>query len=173
MTVIRPAVLPRDVERIAAIDTAVHSTSVLAANAGPEGIVLRSVPQTVTKVFPLEDLEDPDRPWDVAWVATDGSQIIGFAAVGFQAWNQRLVLWHFYVDAGRRGQGLGRRLMEAVLNHARSLGARHVWLETSNQNQPGVAAYQALGFSLTGLDLTLYDATPSEGEFALFFSRAV
>ena len=173
MTAIRRAVLPRDVAAIAAIDTAVQSTNVLAASAGPEGIVLRSVPQTVTKVFPLEDLDDPDRRWDVAWVATDGAQIIGFAAVGFQAWNQRLVLWHFYVDAGRRGQGLGRRLMEPVLDQARSLGARHVWLETSNHNPPGVAVYQALGFSLTGLDLTLYDATPSEGEFALFFSRAV
>lgn len=173
MTVIRTAILPQDAAGIAAIDTAVQSTNVLAASAGPQGIVLRSVPQTVIKRFPLDDLDDPERPWDTAWVAADGGQIIGFAAVGFQAWNRRLVLWHFYVDAGRRGQGLGRRLMDAVLDHARAAGARHVWLETSNHNPPGVAAYQALGFALTGLDLTLYDATPSEGEFALFFSRPV
>lgn len=173
MTAIRSAVLPQDASGIAAIDTAVQSTNVLAASAGPQGIVLRSVPQTVTKRFPLGDLDDPERLWDTAWVAADGAQIIGFAAVGFQNWNRRLVLWHFYVDAGRRGQGLGRRLMDAVLDHARTVSARHVWLETSNQNPPGVAAYQALGFSLTGLDLTLYDGTPSEGEFALFLSRAV
>lgn len=173
MTEIRRAVLPQDAAAITAIDTAVQSTNVLAASAGPQGIVLRSVPQTVTKRFPLDDLDDPERPWDTAWAAVDGGRVIGFAAAGFQAWNRRLVLWHFYVDAGRRGQGVGRRLMDAVLDHAQTVGARHVWLETSNQNPPGVAAYQALGFSLTGLDLTLYDATPSEGEFALFFSRPV
>jgi hypothetical protein len=30
-----------------------------------------------------------------------------------------------------------------------------------------------LGFRLCGLDVTLYDGTPAEGEFALFFSRPV
>lgn len=173
MTLIRRAVLPQDAAGIAAIDTAVQSANVLVASARPQWIVLRSIPQTVSKRFALEDLDDPERPWDTAWVAAAGAQVVGFAAVEFQRWNRRLALWHFYVDAGRRGQGLGRRLMDPVLVHARTVGARHVWLETSNQNPPGVAAYQALGFSLTGLDLTLYDGTPSEGEFALFLSRAV
>ena len=35
----------------------------------------------------------------------------------------------------------------------------------------GIAAYRALGFSLTGADLTLYEGTPAQGETALFFSR--
>lgn len=170
---IRLAVLPDDAAGIAALDTSVQTTNVLAASTGPQGVVLRAIPQTVTKHFAIDDLSAPDRPWTTGWVAVDGAQIVGFAAVGFQAWNRRLVLWHFYVDAGRRGQGLGRRLMTAVLEEARGVGARHVWLETSNQNPPGVAAYQALGFTLSGLDLTLYDGTPSEGEFALFFSRPV
>lgn len=170
---IRRAVLPADAAGIAAIDTSVRTTNVLAASAGPQGVVLRSVPHTVTKRFPIDDLADSTRPWAQGWVAVDGAQIVGFAATSLQAWNRRLVLWHFYVDLGRRGQGLGRRLMDAVLDEAKTLGARHVWLETSNQNPPGVAAYLALGFSLSGMDLTLYDGTPSEGEFALFFSRPV
>lgn len=173
MIEVRPTVLPDDAAGIAALDTLVQTTNVLAASAGPQGIILRSVPQTVTKRFPLDDLDDPERPWTTAWVVVDDAQIVGFAAVGFQAWNRRLVLWHFYVDASRRGQGLGRGLMDAVLADATAWDARHVWLETSNQNPPGVAAYQALGFTLSGLDLTLYDGTPSEGEFALFFSRSV
>jgi ribosomal protein S18 acetylase RimI-like enzyme len=170
---VRLAVLPDDAAGIAAIDTSVQTTNVLAASVGLHGVVLRATPQTVTKRFAIDDLRAPDRPWTTGWVVVDNAQIIGFAAVGFQAWNRRLVLWHFYVDAGRRGQGLGRRLMAAVLEEARVAGARHVWLETSNQNLPGVAAYQALGFTLSGLDLTLYDGTPSEGEFALFFSRPI
>lgn len=173
MTEIRLAALPDDVAGIAALDTSVQTTNVLAASVGPQGVVLRATPQTVTKRFAIDDLSATVRPWTTGWVAVDDAQIVGFAAVGFQAWNRRLVLWHFYVDAGRRGQGLGRRLMAAVLEEAGRVGARHVWLETSSQNPPGVAAYQALGFTLSGLDLTLYDGTPSEGEFALFFSRPV
>ena len=173
MTLIRPAVLPADAAGIAAIDTSVQTTNVLAASAGSQGIVLRATPRTVTKRFSLDDLEDAERPWTNSWVAVDDAQIVGFAASGFQAWNRRLVLWHFYVDAARRGQGLGRGLMDVVLDEARAREARHVWLETSNHNPPGVLAYQALGFTLSGLDLTLYDGTPSEGEFALFLSRSV
>ena len=170
---IRRANLPQDSAGIAAIDTSVTTASVLAATVGAAGVVLHAVEKVLTKRFPLDDLDDPERPWDTAWVAIENDRIRGFAATGFQAWNRRLVLWHFYVDAPVRGQGLGRRLMAAVLDEARARSARHVWLETSNQNPPGAAAYEALGFKLTGLDLTLYDGTPSDGEFALFFSREV
>lgn len=170
---IRPAMLPDDAAGIAGIDTSVQTTNILAASAGPQGISLRATPQMMTKRFPIDDLDVARRPWTTAWVAVDEGRVAGFAAVGFQSWNRRLVLWHFYVDSGRRGQGLGRRLMESVLTEAKAVGARHVWLETSNQNPSGVAAYEAMGFRLSGLDLTLYDATPAEGEFALFFSRAV
>ncbi len=77
MTAIRRAILPQDAAGIAAIDTAVQTTNVLAASAGPQGIILRSVPQTVSKRFALDDLDDPGRPWDTAWVAVDGARSRG------------------------------------------------------------------------------------------------
>ena len=64
-------------------------------------------------------------------------------------------------------------LVERVLGYGRDLDARHVWLETSNLNAPGVAIYAALGFRLTGIDRTLYDGTPATGETALFFSKPI
>ena len=72
-----------------------------------------------------------------------------------------------------RGLGVGRRLLETVAAHGGTLGARHLWLETSSLNVPGAAAYRALGFRLVGADLTLYDGTEAEGEVALFFARPV
>jgi ribosomal protein S18 acetylase RimI-like enzyme len=63
--------------------------------------------------------------------------------------------------------------VERVLSRGHDLGARNVWLETSNLNAPGVAIYEALGFRLSGIDLTLYDGTPAEGEIALFFSKPI
>ena len=81
--------------------------------------------------------------------------------------------WSGATTASPSPRSPSRRLLAAVEAHAASLGARHVWLETSSLNVPGVAAYRALGFRLTGIDLTLYDATPAEGEAALFFSKPV
>jgi ribosomal protein S18 acetylase RimI-like enzyme len=45
------------------------------------------------------------------------------------------------------------------------------WLETSNVNLPAVRAYERLGFRLCGLDTSLYEGTPAEGEVALFLCR--
>ena len=114
-----------------------------------------------------------ERPWSHGFVAEDGGVCVGFAAAVFEPWNKRLVLWHLYVQPSARGRGTARRLVERVADLGHDLGARHIWLETSNLNVPGVAAYRALGFSLTGIDATLYDSTPAEGEIALFFSRPI
>jgi ribosomal protein S18 acetylase RimI-like enzyme len=175
MLVVRDALLPQDAPGIAAIDTSFATGQVYDVSAlGDEiRLVLRRLDAPITKRFPLDDLEKPDRPYDRAWVAVDDGRCVGFAATSYAQWNHRLVLWHLYVDLPKRGRGIARRLLRDVAAHGVDCGARHLWLETSSLNAPGVAAYRALGFSLTGIDLTLYDGTPAEGEVALFFSRAL
>lgn len=175
MADIRLADFARDAEAIAALDTGFVTRAIYVAAVRDAAIVLsvRTLDGPLTKRFPLEDLNSPDRPYDIGWVAVEQDRIVGFAAAGFQGWNRRLVLWHLYVDAPMRGLGVARRLVEAAQAHGRVLDARHMWLETSSLNLPGVAAYEAMGFTLTGADLTLYDGTPAEGETALFFSRPI
>jgi ribosomal protein S18 acetylase RimI-like enzyme len=173
MIAIRHARLPDDAAAIEAIDTSFSTDIVFDVEADGGGFALRErrLAAPLTKRFPLDDVRSDERPWSHGFVAEDGGVCVGFAAAGFGAWNRRLVLWHLYVRADARGRGVGRRLVERVADLGRELGARHIWLETSNLNAPGVAAYRALGFTLTGVDTTLYDATPAEGEIALFFSR--
>lgn len=175
MLIVKGAMFPRDAARIAAIDTAFTTDQVydLAVSAERIQLTPRPLDAPLTKRFPLDDLESPQRPYDRVWVAEDDGCCVGFAAASFAPWNRRLVLWHLYVDRSHRGRGVARLLLGSVEAAAIALGARHIWLETSSVNAPGVAAYRALGFSLTGADLTLYDGTPAEGEIALFFSRAV
>lgn len=170
---IRPASLPADASAIEAIDTSFTTNTVYEVTAAPQQITLRAkkLAEPLTKRFPLEDLRSSTRAYTEAWVALSGATIVGFAAAALETWNRRLVLWHFYVDPSVRRQGAGRRLLEAVTSYGVTQGARHIWLETSSLNVPGAEAYRALGFSLTGADLTLYDGTPAEGEVALFYSR--
>jgi GNAT superfamily N-acetyltransferase len=175
MVTLRAASLPHDAAAIEAIDTGFTTNVIYDVVASGDGFDMRErrLGDPLTKRFPLDDVRSGDRPWSHAFVAEVDGRCVGFAAAGFEPWNLRLVLWHLYVDPPARGRGVGRRLVERAGDLARDLVARHIWLETSNLNHPGVAAYRALGFTLTGVDTTLYDGTPAEGEVALFFSRPV
>ena len=172
---IRPVDLAQDASAIEAIDTGFTTSESyhVTSDGSSFSLELMTLDRPISKRFPLDDLRGEARPWSDAWVAEDGGRIVGFVAVGFEPWNRRLVIWHLYVDTGRRGQGTGRTLLAAAKAHGRAKGARSLWLETSSLNAPGVAAYRSMGFALTGVDLTLYDGTPAAGETALFFSRAL
>ena len=107
--------------------------------------------------------------WDVGWVADDGG-VRGFATVEYEAWHARLVLWFLYVAPEWRRRGVGRALLERVEAHGREVGATHVWLETSNVNVPGVAAYERLGYALCGAD-TLYYGAYMPDETAIYLAK--
>jgi predicted N-acetyltransferase YhbS len=56
-------------------------------------------------------------------------------------------LAELYVVPGRRGQGLGRALMEAAIELARREGATHMDLGASEDDVAARALYERLGFS--------------------------
>lgn len=49
-----------------------------------------------------------------------------------------------------RRQGLGRRLLGAIIDHARGAGARALYLEVGTDNPPAQSLYEAQGFSVVG-----------------------
>jgi ribosomal protein S18 acetylase RimI-like enzyme len=58
-----------------------------------------------------------------------------------------------------RRQGIAERLMRAVLDEARILGVREVWLEVLVQNEPAIRLYEKLGFEdVRGLDVWILDS---------------
>jgi ribosomal protein S18 acetylase RimI-like enzyme len=163
-----------DTDAILAVGTDFETSTILSVERRPDGFALAEQPvePPVVKSFPVDDLGD-DRRWDSAWLAFEDATPVGFIATGLEQWNCRMVIWHFYVSRPHRGRGIGRRLVDAAVDAARSRGATRAWLETSNLNAPGVAAYRRLGFEIVGFDLSLYDNTEAAGEVALFLSRAL
>jgi ribosomal protein S18 acetylase RimI-like enzyme len=99
-------------------------------------------------------------------------EIRGFATAGYEAWHGRLVLWFLYIAPAWRRQGVGRGLLARVEAHGRSVGASHVWLETSNVNVPGVRAYERLGYALCGADARYYGAY-MPGETAIYLAKGL
>jgi ribosomal protein S18 acetylase RimI-like enzyme len=167
---IRPVDIVRDMSAIVRLDVSFTTQHMFALEATDTGICLKSVPlgKPIEKRFPVAFEEG-----HTGWVVTGNASVLGFIATAIEPWNKRLVVWHFYVDRQHRKRGLGRLLIEHAIDCGRHAGATNVWVETSNLNYPGVLAYRRLGFEVCGFDSTLYENTPSEGEFAVFLGRSV
>jgi diamine N-acetyltransferase len=56
----------------------------------------------------------------------------------------------FYVDRRYHGTGVAQRLMDAMLAHAASDGARTVWLQVAEYNARALAFYARRGFRSVG-----------------------
>jgi ribosomal protein S18 acetylase RimI-like enzyme len=88
------------------------------------------------------------RTWDYdlagSLVATDGEADVGLgmlAVRGADAW-----IGGVGVVTGRRGEGIGERLMRAVEEQARARRVRRLWLEVLTQNEPAIKLYEKLGY---------------------------
>jgi len=169
----------RDRKGVEAIDTGFDTDVVfdLLTSARRIELVERRLAEPLTKRYSIGEVFAPWARWDRGWVAEDAASaaprvIRGFATAEYEAWHARLVLWFLYIDPAWRRRGVGRTLLAEVEAHGRSVGATHVWLETSNVNVPGVAAYERLGYSLCGAD-RLYYGDYMPGETALYLAKSL
>lgn len=105
-----------------------------------------------TAGFTLEETErfvtDLLAHGDVQLVALDGEQVVGWCDIrrGRYEGFEHVGTLGMGVLAGYRGQGLGRRLLEAALAAAQARGLERVQLEVFASNAPAVALYGAAGF---------------------------
>jgi GNAT superfamily N-acetyltransferase len=170
---IRTAVRQTDRQAVSAIDTSFETGVIYDVVVRDGGIALveRPLASPKHKRYAMADAFAAWSTWDVGWVAEDRAGICGFAAVEYEPWHARLVLWHLYVTRSRRREGIARALLDRVEAHGRGIGARRVWLETTSVNVPGIAAYARLGYALCGIDTTVYDTLPYEDEAAVYLSK--
>ena len=142
---------------VEAVDTAFETSSVFDVVTTPRAIALveRPLATPLVKRYSIDEVFARWARWEAGWVADDG-QIRGFATVGYEPWHTRLVLCFIYISPAYRRRGVGRALIDRAEAHGRRGGASHVWIETSNVNVPGVAAYERLGYARCGVDTLLY-----------------
>jgi GNAT superfamily N-acetyltransferase len=104
-----------------------------------------------------------------SFAADDHGHMIAIALCEPQDWNRSLWVWEFHVAVDYRHQGVGRRLMQIVIDQARHGGLRTVVCETQNTNLPAIDFYCAMGFTLEGVDLSYYtNDDVVSGEVAMF-----
>lgn len=96
--------------------------------------------------------------------AFDGTELLGIAGLYIQQGRKHAhkgTLWTMYVRPNARRAGVGRRLVEAVIEHAR----RHVelvQLSVVSGNEPARRLYATLGFVEYGIEK---DALKADGQY--------
>ena len=83
----------------------------------------------------------------VMFVADDGGTVVGHCFLSLSAGRAELGM---ALPDGYRGVGLGRRLLEAGIDWARSVGAHKVVLEVWPDNDRALGLYERVGFELEG-----------------------
>lgn len=83
------------------------------------------------------------------YLAAEMESLVGFG--GVMVVGEEAHLTNLLVEPESRGQGVGRRLMEALFEAARTAGARHLTLEVRSGNQAARALYASLGLAPVGV----------------------
>ena len=85
----------------------------------------------------------------LAWVGTSAAGSVMYSEFGMTDPGD-CVLYGMWVDPGFRGAGIGRALVDAVIDQARAAGKRRVILHVVAGNDPAGRLYERAGFVPTG-----------------------
>jgi ribosomal-protein-alanine N-acetyltransferase len=83
----------------------------------------------------------------------------GYAIMSFGADEAHLL--NICVHRDLREQGVGRKLLEYLLNHARKVGMHDAFLEVRPSNPVAIHLYESLGFVRVGVRKGYYQGTPT------------
>jgi ribosomal protein S18 acetylase RimI-like enzyme len=133
------AATPADEAALAALDQLTWSWRSSPAPAPPPGT-------------PFFDLRTP--PEDVIVAVADGA-VAGYVRIGAPTSvpsNRHVVaITGLAVDPARRGEGIGRALVDAAARAAAARGARRLTLRVLGPNAPARALYERAGFVVEGV----------------------
>lgn len=80
-------------------------------------------------------------------VADDSGSVVGYGIALISPSRDRSWLLSLGVLSRAKGQGIGRRLTETLLDILRGLAVPSVWLTVEPGNMPAVSLYRSLGFT--------------------------
>jgi ribosomal protein S18 acetylase RimI-like enzyme len=98
---------------------------------------------------------DPRGGPDDVLVADAGGRVVGYVHLGaptpVPSNRHVLMVRGLAVDPARRGEGIGRALVDAAVREARDRGARRLTLRVLGPNAAARALYEASGFVVEGV----------------------
>jgi ribosomal protein S18 acetylase RimI-like enzyme len=98
---------------------------------------------------PKEIRKKLQRDADLFLVAEDDDHIVGAVLGGFDG--RRGMVYHLAVETSRRGEGIGRNLMEQIEDRLRAKGCRKYYLLVTKDNTDTIGFYESLGCEVMDL----------------------
>jgi ribosomal-protein-alanine N-acetyltransferase len=125
----------------------------------------QAFPQPWSPGLFLHELKVPFSKTVLARVSNGSQQVVGYVC----RWlvGDEVHILNLAVHPQRRRSGVGRALVELVLQEAREHGARVVTLEVRRENTTAMALYRSLGFHERGVRRNYY----GRGQDAIIMSR--
>jgi ribosomal-protein-alanine N-acetyltransferase len=90
------------------------------------------------------------------WLLESDGRVVGHGILSVAADESHLL--NVCVNPNHQGQGLGRRLVEYMLDRATRLAARSIFLEVRPSNLTAFKLYESLGFNEVGVRKDYYPA---------------
>ena len=141
-------------------------------------VTLKLVPLPTPQTFTYDHLDEEELERLAAIVAEGISvgafhegQLVGVAIGSVEAWNRSLRVWEFHVAKSFQKQGIGRRLMEKMMETAVAQNLRVIVCETQSSNVPAIRAYRKLGFAIDAIDLSFYSNEDLQKESVAVFMK--
>jgi ribosomal-protein-alanine N-acetyltransferase len=110
-------------------------------------------------LFPWSDgvFRDCVRVGYMCRVVESADEIIGYGIMSFGAGEAHIL--NVCIRSDQRGTGMGRRLMNFLLDRAREEYMQEVFLEVRPSNAIAIRLYETLGFARIGVRKSYYQAT--------------
>ncbi len=111
-------------------------------------------PEKVT--ITLEQMIEEKELFQCFVAETEAKEIVGFASFFFAyySWSGKaLYLDDLYVTAAFRQQGIGKKLLDAVIHRAKQEHCKKVRWQVSNWNTHAIAFYQKMGATIDTTEL--------------------
>lgn len=129
--------------------------------------VIELVEETFSEAYDPDLYHTLSREWPNGLVVAEmGTEVIGFLMATIQRPFQARVLI-LGIKEGYRGQGVGRALMQAIMNRSIIRGCRNITLEVRVSNERALNFYSRLGFEMIGLIPKFY----RDGESAFLLKK--
>ena len=103
-------------------------------------------------------------------VLKEGMKVIGFAILSVSTEESHLL--NIGLTASKRGQGLGKELLEKIIMAAEVMGSKKIFLEVRISNVIAIDLYKKLGFKEIGLRKNYY-RTKEGREDAILMSKSL
>ena len=95
-------------------------------------------------------------------VAENNDEILGHIVFSFDEWNNSIHIDLLFVRQDKQKQGIGSKLIDAVIEHAKKSSIRIIFLETGKTENTAIKFYEKKGFCVAGHIKNMYDEMPGD-----------